>query len=117
MVNTIKHLHFGMEGILSDTFSVSNELKQGCVLAPFLFNLYFNKVMQDVLKDFNDDVEVSYKMDGKLYLGQGFQCHSQYVVSDFLMQAAMMMFTRGFYQSLFCCSSSLRSVCEHIKQK
>ena len=58
MVNIIKQLHFGMEasvcinGVLSNPFSVSNGLKQGCVLAPFLFNLYFNKVMQDALKEF-----------------------------------------------------------------
>ena len=77
MVNIIKQLHFGMEasvrinGVLSDPFSVSNGLKQGCVLAPFLFNLYFNKVMQDVLKDFDDGVQVSYKMDGKLFRRSG----------------------------------------------
>ena len=77
MVNIIKQLHFGMEasvrinGVLSNPFSVSNGLKQGCVLAPFLFNLYFNKVMQDALMEFDDGVQVSYKMDGKLFRRSG----------------------------------------------
>ena len=77
MVNIIKQLHFGMEasvhinGVLSNPFSVSNGLKQGCVLAPFLFNLYFNKVMLDALKEFDDGVQVRYKMDGKLFRRSG----------------------------------------------
>ena len=60
-----------INGVLSNPFSVSNGLKQGCVLAPFLFNLYFNKVMQDALMEFDDGVQVSYKMDGKLFRRSG----------------------------------------------
>ena len=88
MVNIIKQLHFGMEasvrinGALSEPFLVSNGLKQGCVLAPFLFNLYFNKVMQDVLKDFDDGVQVSYKMDGKLFRRSGTRLPMSFSICD-----------------------------------
>ena len=71
MVNIIHHLHSNMEASvrikesLSEPFKVDTGLKQGCVLAPFLFNMYFNQVMHDVLADFKDGVEVRYKLDGK----------------------------------------------------
>ena len=64
LVNILKNMHSGMQasvrvdGILSDPFRISNGLKQGCVLAPFLFNLYFNKVMQYALDGFNDGFQV-----------------------------------------------------------
>lgn len=81
LVNILKNMHSGMKasvrvnGILSDPFRVSNGLKQGCVLAPFLFNLYFNlyfnKVMQDALDGFNEGFQVKYKLDGKLFRRSG----------------------------------------------
>ena len=57
--------------VLSDPFQVTTGLKQGCVLAPFLFNLYFNMVMHQVLNEFNDGVEIKYRLDGKLYRRSG----------------------------------------------
>ena len=41
------------------------------MLAPFLFNMYFNQVMHDVLAGFQDGVEVRYKLDGKLFRRHG----------------------------------------------
>eukprot|EP00731_Ephydatia_muelleri_P001353 Em0001g1353a len=37
------------------------------VLAPFLFNLYFNTVMHQVLSEFNDGVEIKYRLDVLLF--------------------------------------------------
>ena len=77
LVNILKNMQSGMQasvrvdGILSDPFRVSNGLKQGCVLAPFLFNLYFNMVMQDALDGFNDGFQVKYKLDGKPFWHSG----------------------------------------------
>ena len=76
LINILKNMHSGMNavrvnGILSDPFRVSNGLKQGCVLAPFLFNFYFIKVMQDALDGFNDGFQVKYKLDGKRFWRSG----------------------------------------------
>ena len=77
LVHILRGLHVNMEasvrvdGVLSEPFQVSTGLKQGCVLAPFLFNLYFNKVMHQVLSDLNDGVEIKYRLDGKLFRRSG----------------------------------------------
>eukprot|EP00117_Sycon_ciliatum_P023228 scpid30807/ scgid4805/ Transposon TX1 uncharacterized 149 kDa protein; ORF 2 len=53
MLGLIKSLHEGMiakvrvNGKLSDNISVTNGLRQGCTLAPTLFNLYFSVVVAD----------------------------------------------------------------------
>ena len=60
-----------VDGVLSEPFQVSTGLKQGCVLASFLFNLYFNKVMHQVLSHLNDGVEIKYRLDGKLFRRSG----------------------------------------------
>ena len=79
LVHILRGLHVNMEasvhvdGVLSEPLQVSPGLKQGCVLAPFLlfFYLYFNKVMHQVLSDFNDGVEIKYRLDGKLFRRSG----------------------------------------------
>ena len=77
LVHILRGLHVNTEasvrvdGVLSEPFQVSTGLKQGCLLAPFLFNLYFNKVMHQVLSDLNDGVEFKYRLDGKLFRRSG----------------------------------------------
>lgn len=57
MVAVIRSLHEGMTaqvrsgGRLSDPIAVRNGLKQGCTMAPILFNLYFATVMKQWRKD------------------------------------------------------------------
>ena len=56
-INIIKLFHEGMEsqvmtgGELSDTFPVTNGVKQGCILAPTLFALYLAAVLEVAKKD------------------------------------------------------------------
>lgn len=39
-------------GDQSDPFKVSNKVKQGCVLAPILFNLLFTCILRQAMQDF-----------------------------------------------------------------
>ena len=53
LVNLIKSLHEGMtaevrvDGATSPGIQVTNGLRQGCTIAPTLFNLYFNLVVEE----------------------------------------------------------------------
>ncbi len=54
-------------GELSDQFSISNGVKQGCVLAPVLFNLFFTQVLLHAVSDLNLGVYIRYRLDGSLF--------------------------------------------------
>ena len=73
MLNVVRSLHDGMlaevnvGGQVTPEFEVCNGLRQGCVIAPTLFNLYFALVMEQwrtKCKEFG--VDVLYKCGGKL---------------------------------------------------
>ena len=72
-VNLIRQFHGGMTGqILSESeasepFSISNGVKQGCVLAPVLFNLFFICVLNHVIRDLEQGVYLRYRLDGSLF--------------------------------------------------
>ena len=51
----------------SNTFAISNGVKQGCVLAPDLFNLFFTQVLLHAVKDLNLGVYIKYRLDGSLF--------------------------------------------------
>jgi exonuclease III len=52
ILNAIRNFHEGMEtkvrvnGVLSAPYKVTNGLRQGCVLAPLLYNFYVNAIME-----------------------------------------------------------------------
>ena len=51
----------------SNTFAISNGVKQGCVLAPVLFSLFFTQVLLHAVKDLNLGVYIKYRLDGSLF--------------------------------------------------
>ena len=51
----------------SNTFAISNGVKQGCVLAPVLFNLFFTQVLLHAVKDLNLGVYIKYRLDGSFF--------------------------------------------------
>ncbi len=60
-----------MDGVLSDPIGVENGLRQGCCMAPVLFNLYMCAVVEvwcSRMAEFDDDVgmKVHFKCDGQL---------------------------------------------------
>ena len=57
LTNITHQFHEGIEGHinicgeLSDQFPINNSVKQGCVLAPTLFGLFFAAVLQDATSE------------------------------------------------------------------
>ena len=66
----VKEFHDGMmvsvqdNGTHSTSFSVSNGVKQGCVLAPTLFSMMFSAMLMDAYKDSSIGVDIRYRFDG-----------------------------------------------------
>ncbi len=77
MVSIIKSFHQDMkarlciDGKVMDPITVAKGLRQGCYMAPVLFNLYTCAVMEKWLEKRETEVEVGvrvlYKLDGKLF--------------------------------------------------
>ncbi|KAL8566698.1 hypothetical protein ACOMHN_050347 [Nucella lapillus] len=54
-------------GEASEPFEITNGAKQGCVLAPVLFNLFFTCVLSHAVRDIEDGVYTRYRIDGFLF--------------------------------------------------
>ena len=75
VVKIIQNMHDGMKGKLSievgmsELFDIKNGLRQGCVLAPYLFNLYFAMVMAEAFRGIPDEagVQINYKIEERLF--------------------------------------------------
>ena len=51
----------------TNSFSISNDVKQGCVLVLVLFNFFFSQVLLHTVKDLDLDVYVKYRSDGSVF--------------------------------------------------
>ena len=60
----IEALHTGMManvsvgGEVSESFSVTNGVKQGCVLAPTLFSIFLSAMLDEAFRDMGDGVYI-----------------------------------------------------------
>ena len=54
---------------LSEPFPILNGVKQGCVLAPTLFTIFFSMMLQQATADLDDEdgIYIRYRMDGSLF--------------------------------------------------
>ena len=72
-VNIIRQFHDNMTGQvlccgdISESFDICNGVKQGCVLAPVLFNLFFTCVLNHAIKDLSNGVYLRYRLDGSMF--------------------------------------------------
>ncbi|KAL0167122.1 hypothetical protein M9458_038966, partial [Cirrhinus mrigala] len=64
---------------LSVPFPILNGVKQGCVLAPTLFTIFFSMMLKQALQDFDDDdaVYIRYRLDGSLFNLRRLQAHTK----------------------------------------
>ena len=66
-------LHEGQQGqvkyngSLSGSFPISNGIKQGCVLAPTLFSIFFSIMLREATEDLPDGIYIRFRTDGSLF--------------------------------------------------
>ena len=69
----VRQFHDGMlariqnDGEFSDPFPVTNDVKQGCVLAPTLFSMMFSAMLTAAFQDDDNGIPIRYRFDGKLF--------------------------------------------------
>ena len=54
-------------GSLSDSFPISNGVKQGCVLAPTLFSIFFSIMLREAKEDLPDGIYTRFRTDDSLF--------------------------------------------------
>ena len=69
----LRQLHEGQQGqvkyngSLSGSFPVSNGVKQGCILAPKFFSIFFSVMLRVANDDLPDDIYTRFRTDGSLF--------------------------------------------------
>ena len=69
----LRQLHEGQQvqvkhnGSLSGSFPISNGVKQGCVLAPTLFSIFFSIMVREAKEDLPDGINIRFRTDGSLF--------------------------------------------------
>lgn len=83
MLNIIISFHKGMkasvlsDGQSSDVFDVTNGTKQGCVMAPVLFALYFSLMLKHAYGDLEKGVQFEFRTSGGLHKHTRFQAKTK----------------------------------------
>ena len=82
-LNMIRQFHDGMEasvieqGSMSEKFSISNGVKQGCTMAPTLFAIYFAAMLRDAFEDTDIGVYLQFRTSGQLFNLRRFQSRTK----------------------------------------
>ena len=72
-ISVVRQFHDGMlarvqnDGEFSDSFPVTNGVKQDCVLASTLFSMMFSAMRLDAFQDGDNGIPIRYRFNGKLF--------------------------------------------------
>ena len=55
----------GGEG--SDTFAITNGVKQGCVLAPTIFSIFLSAMLEEAFRDMGDGIYIKSRLNADLF--------------------------------------------------
>ena len=95
---------------LSQTFPIANGVKQGCVLAPTLFSIFFSTMLQKATEDLDDEdgIYIRFRTDGNLFNLRRLQAHTktlEKLISELLFadDAALVAHTEAALQRVTSC--------------
>ena len=102
---------FRLNGDLSEPFPITNGVKQGCVLAPTLFTIFFSMMLKQATEGIADDedtVYIRYRLDGSLFNLRRLQAHTktrEQLIRDLLFpdDAALVAHSERALQCLTSC--------------
>ena len=92
-ITMVRQFHDGMlarvqnDGESSNPFPVTNEGKQGCVLASTLFSMMISAMLTDTFQDGDNGIPIRFRFDGKLFILRRLQAKSKVqteVLDEFL---------------------------------
>ena len=72
-LSILQQLHVGQKGQVKhssefcDSFPIENSVKQGCVLAPTLFAIFFSMMLQESKEDLYEGVYIWFYTDGRVF--------------------------------------------------
>nr|XP_054768285.1 uncharacterized protein LOC129275831 [Lytechinus pictus] len=94
----------------SESFPITNGVKQGCVLAPTLFSIFFSVMLKQAMEGLDEDeaVYIRYRLDGSLFNLRRLQAHTktcEQIFRDLLFadDAALVAHTERALQCLTSC--------------
>ncbi|RVE61997.1 hypothetical protein OJAV_G00176660 [Oryzias javanicus] len=115
-LSMVIQLHEGQRGQvrvnsdLSEPFPILNGVKQGCVLAPTLFSIFFSMMLKQATEDLDEDdsVYIRYRLDGSLFNLRRLQAHTKthkQMIRELLFadDAALVAHAEGALQRITSC--------------
>ena len=69
-----------LNGNLSEPFPITNDVQQGCVLAPTLFSIFFSMMLRQATENLDDHeaVYICYRLDGSMFNLRRLQAHKDF---------------------------------------